>query len=122
MFAADTRDVKKEMLKKLDEMGVILLSKLEENILSFYVNITQKYGELKKLIDHRVLTPEEIADMEKVKLNMVYETNVIHRDFEDSFKIIFYLLSIDHIFSDHLISKTDEVIKTQKKFKDFFEE
>ena len=61
-------------------------------------------------------------EMEKIKLNMVYETNVIHRDFEDSFKIIFYMLSSDLIFTDNLIYKTDEVIKAQKKFRDFFEE
>ena len=110
------------MIRKLDELQLALMNKLEETVLAFYVNITQKYSELKKLIDHRVLTPEEIAEMEKIKLNMVYETNVIHRDFEDSFKIIFYMLSSDLIFTDNLIYKTDEVIKAQKKFRDFFEE
>jgi hypothetical protein len=122
LFAADTRDVKKEMIKKLDELQTTLLNKLEETILSFYSNITLKYSELRKQIDHRLLTPEEIAEMEKVKLNMVYDTNIINRDFEDSNKIIHYLLSIDHIFSENLIYRTDEVIKTQKKFRDFFEE
>ncbi len=110
------------MLKKLDELQLNLLTKLEETIFAFYSNISQKYSELKKLIDHRLLTPEDIAEMEKIKMNMVYETNIIHRDFEDSYKIIHFLLGIDHIFSENLIYRTDEVIKTQKKFRDFFDE
>ena len=110
------------MMKKLDEMSDQLLKNLEDNALALYLNVTERYAKLKKQIEPHLTTPEDISEMDKIKANMSQDTNIIHRDLDDSYKIVHYLLTIDHIFSDNLIYKTDEVIKTQKKFREYNEE
>lgn len=110
------------MLKRLDELQNGLMRTLEDLILSLYNSIFEKFTKMKKQLDKKLLTPEDIAEMDKIKNNLVFDTSAIGKEFDDSYKIIHYLLGADHIFTDNLIYKTDEVIKCQKKFREFQDE
>lgn len=77
-----------------------------------------KYSELIKLIDMKLTTPEEVVAMEKTKARVSSELAGVTRDFDDSYKIAIYLLKIDHIFSNEIIAKTEEVKTTHIKFKE----
>jgi hypothetical protein len=122
MFAIDNREIKSELLKKLNDILTILLKSLEESIITLYNTTLDKYSKIHKLIDKRLNSPEELVEMEKVKNYMSNELFSIQKDFDDAYKIYIYLFKIDHYFSDTLINKTEEAMKRHIRFKRELEE
>lgn len=117
MFAVDIRDTKAELLKKTNELSLSLLKKLEELIIDLYSSATERYHKLFKLIDKRLYTPEDLVEMEKIKTNMIHDLTNIQREYDDAYKTYYFLLSIDHFFSENLIFRTEEAMKRHVKFK-----
>ena len=76
-----------------------------------------KFGELIKMIDVKLTTPEELVEMEqKTNAKVASELSVVHRRFEDAYKIYIFLIKIGHLFTDDLINKTVEAMKRTKKY------
>ena len=117
MFAIDTRETKKELIEKLSANMFSLMHSLEEEIMHNYDINIEKFGELIKMIDIKLTTPEELVEMEqKTKVKVGSELSIVHRRFEDAYKIYIFLIKIGHFFTDDLIGKTVEAMKRMRKY------
>ena len=117
MFAIDTRMTKKELMDKLKNDMSLLMKSLEEEIIRGYDMNIDKFGELIKMIDVKLTTPEELVEMEqKTNAKVASELSVVHRRFEDAYKIYIFLIKIGHLFTDDLINKTVEAMKRTRKY------
>ena len=117
MFAIDTRETKKELIEKLSANMFSLMHSLEEEIMHNYDINIEKFGELIKMIDIKLTTPEELVEMEqRTKVKVGSELSIVHRRFEDAYKIYIFLIKIGHFFTDDLIGKTVEAMKRMRKY------
>lgn len=114
--------MKNELLKKTNEMYNQLAKVLETNIVNLYLQAMERYNKMFKSIDKRLNTPEELVEMDKIKANLVNDVALIQKEFDDAYKVYFYLFSSDHIFTENLINKTEEMIKRHLKYKKDYEE
>jgi hypothetical protein len=122
LLSIDTRDIKSDLFKKTVELSNYLFKSLEDSIILLYTGCNDKYNKIFKLIDKRLYTPEELVEMDKIKVSMTSELNNISKDFEDAMKIYFFLFKVDHNFSDSIMTKTDETVKRHLRFKKEYDE
>lgn len=122
LLAVDMRDIKKELLREDDEIISILMTSLEEEIIELYTNCIERYLGIFKLIDKKLLTPEDVVEMELTKQGIVMENSLILKDYDEAFRIFTFLLQVDNIFTDKCINKILEMMAKHGKFKEEFEE
>lgn len=122
LMSIDTREIKADMFKKTVELSNNLFKSLEDSIIQLYLGCNDRYNKIYKSIDRRLYTPEDLVEMDKIKINMTSELNNISKDFEDAMKIYFFLFKVDHNFSEGIMSKTDETVKRHLRFKKEYDE
>jgi hypothetical protein len=111
------RDVKADLMKKTNNLIILLTNGFEEDIIANYNNVIDRYNTILLLIDRPLFTPEDIVEMDKVKSNVSLDLTSVQRDIDDAFKNINYLLNINHIFSDKLMDKMTEALNRHNKHK-----
>ena len=117
MFAIDTRETKRDLKEKLENDKKMLLKSLEDMILVNYNNNIEKFGKLLILINKKLNTPEEVVEMEKTKNKVNMDVIGLVKDFDESHKIFLFLIKSNDIFSEDMINKIAEGIKSFYKFK-----
>lgn len=122
MFAVDTRDSKAEFNKRLNDLMSILMREMENLIVDIYNTSIDNYNRLHKLIDKKLTTPDELVEMDSIKTYVNNQVLNIGKNLDDANKIFIFLLSIDNIFSDNIILKTDEMKRRFNKFRRDYEE
>jgi hypothetical protein len=123
MFAIDSRESKIELNKRVNDLLSLIFKKLEDNIISVFNDTIDNYQKLHKMVDKRLYTPEDLVEMEKIKSTVLSsELNNILHDYNEASKIYFYLLSVDNIFTEAILNKTEETVKCHLKFKKDYEE
>jgi len=60
--------------------------------------------------------------MEKIKSNLINDMNIINKDYDEAYRLFFFLMQLDHIFSEGGINKVEEIIQRHLKFKTEYEE
>jgi hypothetical protein len=86
-------------------------------ILVNYNNNIEKFGKLLILINKKLNTPEEVVEMEKTKNKVNMDVIGLVKDFDESHKIFLFLIKSNDIFSEDMINKIAEGIKSFYKFK-----
>jgi len=122
LFAADMRNVKEEFTKKANELMNSLLKCLETIVIEVYESVMERYKKMYNMINKKLNTCEEVVEMEKTKNGMFTDYNAIQREYDDNSKIVNYLLDIDHVFSDNVLSIIDDVYRRQLKYRKDCEE
>jgi hypothetical protein len=117
MFAVDLREVKQNLFDKTNDLIVLLTKGFEEDIVFNFDGIMKKYDEILVSLDKNLFTPEDIVDMNKTKSEVSLELTSVQREYDDTFKIIYYLLSIDHLFSDSVLKKIEDALARHTKHK-----
>lgn len=117
MFSLDTREVKTELHKQISSLLIALMKKLENSIMEDFSNSIERYSRLHMHINRKLYCAADIIEMDKVKYKMSSELEKIQKDYEDSLKILKFLFSVDHIFSESIISKCEETAKRHVKFR-----
>ena len=117
MFAIDNRNVIEELRKKLNDNLKNLFFSLENKILSMYDNNNDKIAQIIKKIDIKLNTPEEVVNMEKTKNQIQTDVTNIINSYEDSYKIMIFLIKENDLFDENMISKICIGIKNFFKFK-----
>ena len=95
---------------------------LETLIIDSYNNSIEKYNSLHKMIDKKIVTPDELVEMEATKTYIQNELIILGKEFDDSYRIFIFLIYADNIFSENIILKTEEMKKRFDKFKKDSEE
>lgn len=109
-------------MKKLNELISLLFRTMENLIIDSYNNSIEKYNNLHKMIDKKICTPDELVEMEATKTLIQAELINLGKEFDDTYRIYIFLIYADNIFSDNIISKTEEMKKRFDKFKRDYEE
>ena len=117
MFAIDTRKVIEELRNKLKENIKNLFFSLENKILSMYDSNNDAFIQIIKKIDIKLNTPEEVVNMEKTKNHIQTEITNIINSYEDSYKIMIFLIKENDLFDENMINKICLGIKNYFKFK-----
>ena len=118
MFAVDLRDTKTELMEKTDELLILLTKNFEEDIIINYDSVILRYNNILNLIDKNLYSAEDIVEMDKIKASISLEITTVMREIDESYKIILYLLSINHIFTDCLLDKVTEALHRHYKHKE----
>ena len=117
MFAVDNRKVIEELRNKLVQNLRNLFLSLENQILTMYDNNNDKFIQIIKKIDIKLNTPEEVVDMERTKNHVQAEITNILNSYEDSYKIMIFLIKENDLFDENIISRVCIGIKNYFKFK-----
>ena len=117
MFAIDNREVIKDLRNKLNANLKLLFYSLEERITKTYENNNEKFNQFIKLIDVKLTSPEELVRIEKLKLQVNTNFLAAIHDYEDSDKILMFLLKEDDVFPLDFSNKICDGIKKFYKFK-----
>ena len=117
MFAVDNRKVIEELRNKLTQNLRNLFLSLENQILTMYDNNNDKFIQIIKKIDIKLNTPEEVVDMERTKNHVQAEITNILNSYEDSYKIMIFLIKENDLFDENIISRICIGIKNYFKFK-----
>ena len=117
MFAIDNREVINDLRNKLNSNLTLLFNSLEIRITKTYETNNEKFNQFIKLIDVKLTTPEECVQIEKLKIQV--NTNFLQavHDYEDSDKILMFLLKEDDVFPLEFSNKICDGIKKFYKFK-----
>jgi hypothetical protein len=89
----------------------------EALIINFYNISIEKYNNLHQMIDKKILTPDDVVNMDLTKAYVQTELINLGKEFDDSYRIYIFLIHIDHIFSENIISKTEEMKRRFEKYK-----
>ena len=117
MFAVDNRKVIEELGNKLEQNLRNLFFSLENQILTMYDNNNDKFIQIIKKIDVKLNSPEEVVSMEKTKNQVQADITNILNSYEDSYKIMIFLIKENDLFDENMISKICIGIKNFFKFK-----
>ena len=117
MFAIDNREVIQSLKEKLNQIIINLFSGLENKILKTYELNNDKFIQIIRKIDVKLNSPQEVVDMDNIKNNVNMEITNIINSYEDSYKIMLFLVKENDIFSDNLIQKICLGMKNYYKFK-----
>jgi hypothetical protein len=117
MFAVDLREVKQNLLDKTNELIKLLTKGFEEDIIENYDIIMKKYDEILISLDKTLYTAEDVVEMNRTKTEVSLELTSVQRDIDDTYRIISYLLSVDHHFNDTVLQKIEEAIERHVKHK-----
>ena len=117
MFAIDNREVIDDLRKKLNNDLVLLYHSLEIRIVEIYERNNEKFNQFVKELDVKLTTPEELVEMDKTKVRINAEFTETIRDYEDSDKILLFLIKEDDIFPTEFKMKICDGIKKFYKFK-----
>ena len=117
MFAIDNRKVIEELRNQLTQNLNNLFFSLENRILSMYDNNNDKFIQIIKKIDIKLNTPEEVVNMERTKNQVQTEITNILNSYEDSYKIMIFLIKENDLFDENITSRICNGIKNFYKFK-----
>jgi hypothetical protein len=117
MFAIDNREVINDLRNKLNANLTLLFKSLEDRITKTYENNNEKFNQFIKLIDVKLTTPEELVNIEKLKIQVNTNFLAAIHDYEDSDKILMFLLKEDDVFPLEFSNKICDGIKKFYKFK-----
>ena len=117
MFAIDNREVISDLKNKLNGNLRLLFHSLEERITKTYENNNEKFNQFVKAMDVKLTTTEEVVKIEKLKLQINTNFLACIHDYEDSDKILMYLLKEDDVFSLEFSNKICDGIRKFYKFK-----
>ena len=117
MFAIDNRKVIEELRNKLNQNLKNLFFSLENRVLTMYDNNNEKFIQIIKKIDVKLDTPEEVVNMERAKNQIQTEITNILNLYEDSYKIMIFLIKENDIFDENIITRICTGIKNFFKFK-----
>ncbi len=117
MFAIDNREVINDLRNKLNANLTLLFKSLEERITKIYENNNEKFNQFIKMIDVKLTSPEELVQIEKLKLQVNTNFLAAIHDYEDSDKILMFLLKEDDLFPLEFSNKICDGIKKFYKFK-----
>ena len=117
MFAIDNREVINDLRNKLNANLTLLFKSLEDRITKTYENNNEKFNQFIKLIDVKLTSPEELVRIEKLKLQVNTNFLAAIHDYEDSDKILMFLLKEDDVFPLDFSNKICDGIKKFYKFK-----
>ena len=117
MFAIDNRKVIEDLRKLLNQNLKKLFYSLESRILSMYETNNDKFAQIIKKLDVKLNTPEEVVDMGVIKNQVHSEITNALNSYEDSYKIMLFLIKENDLFDENVISKICLGIKNYCKFK-----
>ena len=117
MFAVDNREVIQGLRDKLNLNLSSLFGSLENQILSTYDTNNDKFMQIIKKTDIKLTSPQEVVDMEHIKNNVNTEITNIINSYEDSYKIMIFLLKENDYFDQSIINKICLGMKNYYKFK-----
>ena len=117
MFAIDNREVINDLRNKINGNLTLLFHSLEERITKTYENNNEKFNQFIKLIDAKLTSPEELVRIEKLKIQVNTNFLAAIHDYEDSEKILMFLLKEDDVFPLEFSNKICDGIKKFYKFK-----
>ena len=117
MFAIDNREVIEELRDKLNQNLNSLFASLENKILQTYDTNNDKFIQIIKKTDVKLNSPQDVVDMEHTKFNVNLEISNIVNSYEDSYKIMIFLLKENDIFDSNVIDKICLGMKNYFKFK-----
>ena len=117
MFAIDNREVISDLRNKLNSNLTLLFHSLEERIAETYENNNEKFNQFIKMIDVKLTTPEILVRIEKLKIQINTNFLAAIHEYEDSDKIMMFLLKEDDIFPLEFSNKICDGIKKFYKFK-----
>ena len=117
MFAVDNRKVIEELSNRLEQNLRNLFFSLENQILTMYDNNNDKFIQIIKKIDVKLNSPEEVVAMEKTKNQVQADITNILNSYEDSYKIMIFLIKENDLFDENMISRICIGIKNFFKFK-----
>jgi len=117
MFAIDNRKVIEDLRKLLDQNLNKLFYSLESRILTMYETNNEKFIQIIKKIDKKLNTPEEVVEMGTVKNQVHSEITNVLNSYEDSYKIMLFLIKENNLFDENVMSKICLGIKNYYKFK-----
>ena len=117
MFAIDNRKVIEELRNKLNQNLSTLFFSLENRILEMYDNNNDKFIQIIKKIDIKLTTPEEVVNMEKIKSQVQTDITSILNSYEDSYKIMIFLIKENDLFDENIMNRICLGIKNYLKFK-----
>ena len=117
MFAVDNREVIQGLRDKLNQNLSSLFGSLENQILSTYDTNNDKFMQIIKKTDIKLTSPQEVVDMEHIKNNVNTEITNIINSYEDSYKIMIFLLKENDYFDQSIINKICLGMKNYYKFK-----
>ena len=117
MFAIDNREVIQSLKEKLNQTITNLFFGLENKILNTYDVNNDKFIQIIKKIDVKLNSPQEVVDMENIKNNVNIEITNIVNSYEDSYKIMLFLVKENDYFNDSVIQKICLGMKNYYKFK-----
>ena len=101
----------------LNQIVINLFSGLENKILKTYETNNDKFIQIIKKIDVKLNSPQDVVDMENLKLNVNMEITNIINSYEDSYKIMLFLIKENDIFDEDLVKKICSGMKNYFKFK-----
>ena len=117
MFAVDNRDVITSLREKLNYNLKNLFSSLEKKILNTYDINNDKFMQIIKKTDVKLTCPQDVVDMEHIRNNINTEISNITNSYEDSYKIMIFLIKENDFFDESLINKICMGMKNYYKFK-----
>jgi hypothetical protein len=117
MFAVDMQEIKQNLLDKTNDLTRLLTKGFEQDIIENYQTIMRKYDEILASLDKTLFTPEDVVEMNKTKADISLELTSVQRELDDTFRIISYLLSIDHAFHDKVLAQVEEALARHAKHK-----
>ena len=117
MFVIDNREVIQGLRDKLSQNTSALFASLENQILRTYDANNDKFLQIIKRTDVKLNCPQDVVDMENIKNNVNIEIINITNSYEDSYKIMIFLIKENDLFEDSLIKKICLGMKNYYKFK-----
>ena len=117
LFAVDNRDVIQGLRDKLNQNLNTLFASLENKILITYDINNDKFMQIIKKTDIKLLSPQDLVDMEQTKLNVNSEIVTITNSYEDSYKLMIFLIKENNYFEPAVINKICLGMKNYFKFK-----
>ena len=117
MFAIDNREVIQGLRDILAKNIGELFASLENKILSNYDLNNDKFMQIIKKTDVKLTCPQDVVDMENIKININIEISNITNSYEDSYKIMIFLIKENDYFDESIIKKICSGMKNFYKFK-----
>ena len=117
MFAIDNREVIQGLRDILAQNIGGLFASLENKIISIYDLNNDKFMQIIKKTDVKLLCPQDVVNMENIKNNVNIEISNIANSYEDSYKIMIFLIKENDYFDESIIKKICSGMKTFHKFK-----
>ena len=105
MFVIDNREVIQGLRDKLSQNISAKKASLENQILRTYDANNDKFLQIIKRTDVKLNCPQDVVDMENIKNNVNIEIINITNSYEDSYKIMIFLIKENDLFEDSLIKK-----------------